>query len=108
MFGCAVLMSAGTAGQVLGTDHGNSATSAEWSKPQTSPGGAQATQPERNPNELADRIFKREKAQVETIENSAPIVETYIQEEKSDALMGTVPKKDFYFLGQGRFFRARP
>jgi hypothetical protein len=88
---------------MLGTDHGNSAASAEWSNPQTSPGGAQATQPVRNPNDLTDRIFKREKEQVETIENSAPIVETYIQEEKSDALMGTVPKKDLYFLGQGDF-----
>ena len=103
MFGCAVLTSAGTPGQMRGTDHGNSAASAEWSNPQTSPGGAQATQPVGNPNDLTDRIFKREKAQVETIENSAPIVETYIQEEKSDALMGTVPKKDLYFLGQGDF-----
>jgi hypothetical protein len=103
MFVCLVLMSAGTSGQMLGTDHANSAASAEWSNPQTAPGGAQTTQPVRNPAELADRIFKREKAQVETIENSAPIVETYIQEEKSDALMGTIPKKDFYFLGQADF-----
>jgi hypothetical protein len=103
MFVCLVLMSAETSGQMLGTDHANSAASAEWSNPQTSPGGAQTTQSALSPNELADRIFKREKAQVETIENSAPIVETYIQEEKSDALMGTAPKKDFYFLGQGDF-----
>ena len=40
---------------------------------------------------------------METIENSSPIVETYIQEEKSDPLMGTVPKRDLYFLGQGDF-----
>src|SRR5580692_5786289 len=103
MFVCLVLMSAETSGQMLGTDHANSAASAEWSNPQTSPGGAQTTQSALSPNELADRIFKREKAQVETIENSAPIVETYIQEEKSDALMGTAPKKDFYFLGRGDF-----
>jgi hypothetical protein len=57
----------------------------------------------RNPSELTERIFKREKEQVETIENTALIVETYIQEQKSDALMGAVPKKDLYFLGQADF-----
>ena len=64
---------------------------------------AQSAQAQRTPADLANRIFKREKQQVETIEYSAPIVETYIQEEKSDPLMGTVPKKDLYFLGQGDF-----
>lgn len=103
MFVCLVLMGAGISAQMLGTDHANFAASGERSNLQTSPGGAQTTQPIRNPAELADRIFKREKAQVETIENSAPIVETYIQEEKSDALMGTIPKNDFYFLGQADF-----
>jgi hypothetical protein len=70
---------------------------------QTSPGHTQTTSNVRNPNELTERIFKREKEQVETIENTAPIVETYIQEEKSDALMGTIPKRDLYFLGQADF-----
>ncbi len=100
MFGCLVLM---TGRQAFGTDLLNSADAADRSNPQPSAGGGQTTQSALNPNELADRIFKREKAQVETIENSAPIVETYIQEEKSDALMGTAPKRDFYFLGQGDF-----
>jgi len=80
---------------------GNSAIQAAPSSSQVTPSAAQ-TAP-KTPADLSDRIFKREKQQVETIENSAPIVETYIQEEKSDALMGTVPKKDLYFLGQGDF-----
>ncbi len=103
MLGCLVLMTAGAAGQTLGTDHANSASSLGGSKPRSSSGGAQTRQNVRNPGELAERIFKQERAQMETIENSAPIVETYIQEEKSDALMGTIPKKDLYFLGQADF-----
>lgn len=93
---CLVLMTAGTAWMVL-------AVRAQGPNPQSSSGGAQTTTPALSANEIADRIFKRDKAQVETIENSAPIIETYIQEEKSDALMGTVPKKDLYFLGQADF-----
>jgi hypothetical protein len=56
-----------------------------------------------DPREIVDRIFSREKQELESIVNSAPIVETYIQEEKSDELMGTVPNKDLYFLGQADF-----
>jgi hypothetical protein len=100
---CLVLMTAASAGQVRGTERANSAAPAERSNPQASPAGAQNPPAVRSPNDVADRIFKREKEQAETIENSAPIVETYIQEEKSNALMGTVPKKDLYFLGQGDF-----
>ncbi len=40
---------------------------------------------------------------MEIITNYSPIVETYIQVEKSDPLMGTLPKNDFYFLGQANF-----
>ena len=106
MVGYLVLITAGTARNVLGAiskDRRSSADPSEGPNPQSSPGGAQTTPPVRNPNDLTDRIFKREKEQMETIENSAPIVDTYIQEEESNALMGTVPKKDLYFLGQGDF-----
>ena len=82
---------------------GDSAAPVEHSSSQTTSPSAQSATAQRTPADLADRIFKREKQQLETIEYSAPIVETYIQEEKSDALMGTVPKKDLYFLGQGDF-----
>lgn len=33
----------------------------------------------------------------------APIIETYVQEQKTNVLMGTVPKNDLYFLGQADF-----
>jgi hypothetical protein len=54
-------------------------------------------------DEIIARIFQREKEQIEIITSYAPIVETYIQVEKSDPLMGTLPKHDYYFLGQADF-----
>src|SRR5271154_3933536 len=81
----------------------NSIDSGDWQNPQSSPGNAQTARSERSLNEIAERVFKREKEQAEIIGSYAPIVETYIQEEKSDVPMGTVPKKDLYFLGQADF-----
>ncbi|MGC2526821.1 MAG: hypothetical protein WA639_03680 [Candidatus Acidiferrum sp.] len=53
--------------------------------------------------EVVERVFQREKQEDEIIATYSPIVETYIQVEKSDPLMGTLPKNDFYFLGQANF-----
>lgn len=50
-----------------------------------------------------ERIFKREKEQIEIIASYSPIVETYIQTVTSNPMMGVVPKNDFYFLGQADF-----
>ena len=52
---------------------------------------------------IIERIFKRESEEQEIIAGYAPVLETYIQVEKSDALMGTVPKNDYYFLGLADF-----
>ncbi|MGH8099747.1 MAG: hypothetical protein ACREIW_00515, partial [Chthoniobacterales bacterium] len=52
---------------------------------------------------ILGRVFQREKEQIEIITSYAPIVETYLQVEKPDSLMGTLPKSDFYFLGQADF-----
>jgi len=106
LWGCLVCLQPASAVSTLAAasaQSGDSAAPVEHSIPQATSPAAQNTPTQRAPADLADRIFKREKQQVETIENSAPIVETYIQEEKSDPLMGTVPKKDLYFLGQGDF-----
>lgn len=54
-------------------------------------------------NQIIERVFNREPQEDETISSYAPIVETYIQEQKSDNLMGTLPKTDEYFLGQADF-----
>src|SRR5580698_8343721 len=53
--------------------------------------------------EIIDHIFRRESEEQEIIASYAPVIETYIQVEKSDPLMGTVPKNDYYFLGLADF-----
>jgi hypothetical protein len=51
-------------------------------------------------DQAIDRVIAREKEEVATIRRFNPIIETYIQEMKSDKDMGAVPVKDHYFLGQ--------
>lgn len=63
----------------------------------------QTRQPALSRTEVVERVFQREKQEDEIIATYSPIVETYIQVEKSDPLMGTLPKNDFYFLGQANF-----
>jgi hypothetical protein len=52
---------------------------------------------------IIERIFRRENEEREIIASYAPVIEAYIQVEKSDPLMGTVPKNDYYFLGLADF-----
>jgi hypothetical protein len=72
----------------------------------------QSSQTLRSMDEIIERIFQREKQEEEIIASYTPIVETYIQLEKSDSLMGTVPKSDLYFLGiadfSGKDMKVRP
>jgi len=49
---------------------------------------------------LLDRIILREKAFMDTLRKTVPIVETYIQETPEDAESGGHPNKDHYFLGR--------
>jgi len=53
--------------------------------------------------DVVTRVYKREAEEEDLITSYSPIVETYVQIEKSDKLMGTLPKSDFYFLGIGDF-----
>ncbi len=73
--------------------------------------GSVAAQPQQAPSQAPqapvvtvdqaiDRVIAREKEEVATIRRFSPIIETYIQEMKSDKEMGAVPVKDHYFLGQ--------
>jgi hypothetical protein len=55
------------------------------------------------PKDITDRIFKRENQEQEIVAAYMPIIETYIQIEKPNPLMGTIPKSDLYFLGLGDF-----
>src|SRR6266849_5783501 len=55
------------------------------------------------PDEVLERIFAREKEELEALSHYSPIIETYIQEVRPDKQLGVVPKSDFYFLGQADF-----
>jgi hypothetical protein len=55
--------------------------------------------------EIVERMIKREHEEMAAFDLYNPIVETYIQVVKPDKLMGSVPKSDFYFLGQADFRR---
>jgi hypothetical protein len=51
-------------------------------------------------DQAIDRVIAREHEEIATIRRFSPIIETYIQEMKSDKEMGAIPVKDHYFLGQ--------
>jgi hypothetical protein len=46
-----------------------------------------------------DRITAREAANFKTLQQYSPMVETYIQELRTDKELGLVPEGDHYFLG---------
>lgn len=50
--------------------------------------------------EVIDRMIAREQEQIKAFDLYSPIIETYIQDVKPDQQLGTVPKSDYYFLGQ--------
>jgi hypothetical protein len=64
---------------------------------------AQAPQAAAKLNEIIDRMIKREHDEIAAFDLYSPAIETYVQEVKFDPAMGTVPKSDFYFLGQADF-----
>jgi len=51
-------------------------------------------------DQVVDRIVEREHFFVAQMKHAHPLVETYIQNMKSDKEMGTVPTNDHYFLGR--------
>lgn len=50
-----------------------------------------------------NRILAREKEEADALSQCSPIIETYIQQVRPDKTLGTVPRSDFYFLGQADF-----
>jgi hypothetical protein len=55
-------------------------------------------------DEIIDQMIKRENHdEIPAFDLYTPIIETYIQEVKFDQTRGTVPKSDYYFLGQADF-----
>jgi len=64
---------------------------------------AQTPPPALTRDQIIDRAIAREKDEIEAIVQYNPIIETYIQEVRPDKQLGTVPKIDYYFLGQADF-----
>ena len=51
-------------------------------------------------DDFVDSAIKQERRLTDLLRNFKPVVETYIQEEKPDPDLGTVPKDDDYFLSR--------
>jgi len=50
--------------------------------------------------EVIDRAVNSERMLMRRLRDKTPVIETYIQEMKTDEELGPVPKNDYYFLGQ--------
>ncbi len=57
-------------------------------------------------NQAIDRMIAREHDENATIRRYNPIIETYIQDMKPDANLGSIPVKDHYFLGQANLSKG--
>ena len=64
---------------------------------------AQTPQTAAKLDEIIERMIKREHDEIAAFDFYNPIIETYVQEVKFKQAFGTVPKSDYYFLGQADF-----
>ena len=106
IFASLVWLNVGMGGSLIEAHSGasvNSAGAQDTANSQTSAGSAQTAPSPRSMAEVIERVFKREKEEMEIIAGYSPIVETYIQTVTSNPVMGVVPKSDDYFLGQADF-----
>jgi hypothetical protein len=61
---------------------------------------AQTAAPPKHFEEAVDRAIANERALVHELRDKEPVIETYIQELKTDPELEFVPRKDHYFLGR--------
>ena len=54
-------------------------------------------------DEIIDLMIKRKHDEIAAFDLYSPIIETYIQSVKFNQTLGTVPRSDYYFLGQADF-----
>lgn len=66
------------------------------------PLAAAAQQPATTLDQVVNRIVTQEAAEVQLIQKYSPLVETYIQKDRPDKELGTVPDGDQYFLGHAK------
>src|ERR1700735_4901922 len=76
------------------------AQSAAPASDQAQPQANSSASPVVTVDQAIDRIIAREHDEVATIRRYNPVIETYIQDMKTDKEMGAIPVKDHYFLGQ--------
>src|SRR5690242_20579201 len=65
-----------------------------------------AAQQARTMSEVIDRVITNENRSIQQIRQYSPLVETYIQNQKPDKELGTVPAGDKYFLGRADFSKG--
>jgi hypothetical protein len=92
-FGLAFMLAAFLAGSVCA----QTTQTADQTQPQA---GANTSAPVVTVDQAIDHLIAREHDEVATIRRFSPLIETYIQDMKTDKEMGAIPVKDHYFLGQ--------
>jgi len=85
------------AGFLAGSVSAQATQTADQTQPQA---GANTSAPVVTVDQAIDHLIAREHDEVATIRRFSPLIETYIQDMKSDKEMGAIPVKDHYFLGQ--------
>src|SRR3989440_348351 len=68
--------------------------------------GPQAQVPARTMADVIDRVITNENRSIQQIRQYSPLVETYIQNQRPDRDLGTVPAGDKYFLGRADFSKG--
>jgi len=62
--------------------------------------------PARTMSDVIDRVITNENRSIQQIRQYSPLVETYIQNQRPDKDLGTVPAGDKYFLGRADFSKG--
>jgi peptidase M48-like protein len=65
-----------------------------------------AAQQARTMSDVIDRVITNENRSIQQIRQYSPLVETYIQNQRPDRDLGTVPAGDKYFLGRADFSKG--
>jgi hypothetical protein len=67
---------------------------------------ATTAQQQRTATEMVDKIVLQERAEMQSLRQYSPIVETYIQMFRTDKELGPVPNADKYFLGRAELAKG--
>src|SRR5205085_12211972 len=62
--------------------------------------------PARTMADVIDRVITNENRAIQQIRQYSPLVETYIQDQRPDKDLGSVPAGDKYFLGRADFSKG--